>query len=268
MSELKLPEPQGDLRAEISKIANDLYLPAFAQYARFISPKASFEENLHMLLTEQSQITFQSRVKRRLKTAGFPQVKTMDMFEMSKEHLPNLNFDELRELATCKFIDEKLDVCAVGPSGHGKSHIALAIGYEAIKRGYSVKFRRASDIINEMSEAKSERQLADYIRLMSRCSLLIIDEVGYLNYDLASSSLLYQIIGARYEVGSTFYTSNLEFSKWVQFIGDDALTMAIVSRIAHHSVLLDMNGPNAWRLEHARSRQVHKNAASELDWEV
>jgi DNA replication protein DnaC len=109
-----------------------------------------------------------------------------------------------------------------------------------------------------MAEAKSEKQLSDYVRLMSRCSLLILDEVGYLNYDMASSSLLYQIIGARYEVGSTFYTSNLEFSKWVQFIGNDSLARAIVSRIAHHSILLDMNGPKAWRLEHAHSKRSNQ----------
>ena len=254
MSELTIPLSTEELRSAISKTANDLYLPAFTQYGKLINPTASFEENLYTLLLEQSQIAFQNRVKRRLKTAGFPQVKTMDMFEMSKDHLPNLNFDEVRELATCKFIDEKLDVCAVGPAGHGKSHLALAIGYEAIKRGYSVKFKRASELINEMLEAKSEKQLTNYIRLMSRCSLLIIDEVGYFSYDIAAANLLFQIIGSRYEIGSTFYTSNLEFSKWTQFIGDATLAKAIVSRIAHHAVLLDMNGPKGWRLEHAHSK--------------
>jgi DNA replication protein DnaC len=248
--------PADALRSEISKMANELYLAAFAQYGKYIDPKAPFEENLHSLLREQGLIAFQNRVKRRLKAAGFPQVKTMNMFEMSKERLPNLNFDEVRELATCRFIDEKLDVCAIGPSGHGKSHLALAIGYAAIERGYSVKFRRASDLVNEMAEAKSDKQLTDYIKLMSRCSLLIIDEFGYLDYDLASSSLLYQIIGARYEIGSTIYTSNLEFSKWAQFIGGEKLAAAIVSRIAHNSIILDMNGPMAWRLEHARGRRA------------
>ena len=177
--------------------------------------------------------------------------------------LPNLNFDEVRELASCKFIDEKIDICAVGPSGHGKTHIALAIGVEAIRRGYSVKFRRACDLINEMSEAKSEKHLAEYSRMMTRCSLLIIDEVTYLNYDEAAANLLYQIIGARYETGSTLYTSNLKFSEWPQIIGSNVLTNAIVTRIAHNSVILDMNGPKAWRLEHARSRRA-KTAFDEI----
>jgi len=183
MTELKLPMSPDELRAAISKTATGLHLTAFAQYGKYIDSKAPFEENLYTVLSAQNQITFQTRVKRRMKTAGFPQVKTMDMFEMSSDHLPNLNFNEVRELATCKFIDEKLDICAVGPAGHGKTHLAMAIGYEAIKRGYSVKFRRASTLINEMIEAKSDKQLSDYVRLMSRCSLLILDEVGYLDYD-------------------------------------------------------------------------------------
>jgi len=256
MSELMKPMSAEELRTAISKVANDLYLTVFSQYRKYITPKSSFEENLYTLLLEQSQVAFQNRVKRRVRSAGFPQVKTMKMFELSKDFLPNLNFDEVLELATCKFIDEKLDVCAFGPSGHGKSHLCLAIGYEAIKRGYTVKFRRASDLINEMVEAKSEKKLSDYIRMMSRCSLLIVDEVGYFDYDVAASSMLFQIIGARYETGSTFYTSNHMFSEWANFIGKDTLANAIVSRIAHHAVLLDMNGPKGWRLEHARSRQT------------
>jgi len=255
MTELMKPMPEEELRTAISKVANELYLTIFSQYRKYITPKSSFEENLYALLLEQSQVAFQNRVKRRVKAAGFPLVKTLDMFEMSKDYLPNLDFDEVRELTTCKFIEEKVDVCAFGPAGHGKSHLSLAIGYEAIKRGYTVKFRRASDLINEMVEAKSEKELSDYIRLMSRCSLLIIDEIGYFDYDMAASSMLFQIIGARYEIGSTFYTSNHTFSEWAKFIGQDTLAKAIVTRIAHQAILLDMNGPKEWRLEHARSRR-------------
>jgi DNA replication protein DnaC len=232
-----------------------MYISVFARYSDFVDSKASFEENLYNLLSEQYQVNFEKRVTRKLRTSGFPYIKTMNTFSMTKERLPHLNFDEVRELATCKFIDEKADVCAFGPSGHGKSHLALAIGYEAVRRGYSVKFKRACDLVNEMKEAKSEKHLSDYTRLMVRCSLLIIDEVGFLDYDESAANLLYQIIGARYEIGSTFYTSNLKFSEWTQFSGKNALTNAIVTRVAHQAIVLDMNGPVAWRLDHARSRR-------------
>ena len=244
-----------DKKEAIQKAANRLRLSAFSQYETYTKPILSLEENLLNLLQEQVRLSDDQRINRRIRYAGFPQIKTFSTFVMSKEHLPHLNFDEFRELETCSFIDDKNDIVAVGPSGRGKTHAALAIGYEAVKRGYNVRFKKASDLVNEMSEAKSEKHLVDYIRTLNRCHLLIIDEVGYLNYDVSASSLLFQVVGNRYEKTSTLYTTNLEFSRWAQFIGDDTLASAIVDRIAHHAIILNMNGPKGWRLEHARSKK-------------
>jgi DNA replication protein DnaC len=242
----------------IQKAAARLRLNAFAQYEKLINPQHSFEDNLRCLIEEQVRLADAIRLSRRIRYAGFPHLKTFDTFVMSKEYLPYLNFDELRELGSCAFIEEKSDVVAIGPEGRGKTHAALAIGYEAVKRGYSVKFKRASDLLNEMSESKSEKHLADYIRTLNRCQCLILDEVGYLNYDLATSSLLFQVISARYEKASTIYTTNLEFSRWGQFVGDKDMASAIVGRIAHQAIILNMNGSKGWRLEHARSKKQKK----------
>jgi DNA replication protein DnaC len=239
----------------ILKAANRLHLSTFAQYEKHIDPQLPIEDNLLHLLQEQVLVSDERRLKRRVNYAGFPQLKTFDTFVESREHLPYLNFDEFRELGTCRFIEDKSDIVAVGPAGRGKTHAALAIGYEAVKQGYSVRFKRASELVNEMSEAKNEKQLTDYIRTLNRCQLLLIDEVGYLNYDINASSLLFQVISTRYEKASTLYTTNLEFSKWSNFIGDEMLASAIVDRIAHHAIILNMNGPKGWRLEHARSKQ-------------
>ena len=243
----------------IQNAAAKLRLAAFAQYEEFTDPKHSFEDNLRCLLEEQVRLAEVQRLNRRIRYANFPHTKTFDTFVMSAEYLPHLNFDELRELCTCKFIEEKNDVVAIGPEGRGKTHVALAIGYEAVKRGYSVRFKRASDLVNEMSESRSEKHLADYIRTLNRCQCLILDEVGYLNYDLATSSLLFQVISARYEKASTIYTTNLEFSRWGQFVGDEDLASAIVGRIAHQAIILNMNGSKGWRLEHARSKQQRRS---------
>jgi DNA replication protein DnaC len=251
----------------IQKTAGRLRLSAFAQYEKYTNPKQPFEDNLCYLLEEQARLADGARLERRIRYAGFPQIKTFDTFVMSKKHLPNLNFDELRELGSCAFIEDKNDVVAIGPAGKGKTHTALAVGYEAVKRGYSVRFKRASDLVNEMSEAKSDKHLADYIRTLNRCQLLIIDEVGYLNYDVNASSLLFQVVSARYEKTSTLYTTNLEFSKWEKFIGDKMLASAIVDRIAHHAIILNMNGPKGWRLENARSRQQRKAGDSHAQLE-
>jgi DNA replication protein DnaC len=242
-------------KESIYKAATRLRLLAFSQYEEYTDSSRPLEENLRTILEEQVRIADAGRIERRYKNAKFPQKKTIDTFVMSKEHLPHLNFDELRELGTCSFIEDKSDIVAIGPAGHGKTHVALAIGYEAVKRGYSVKFKRASELVNEMAEAKSEKRLTDYIRSLERCQLLILDEVGYLNYDLSASSLLFQVVSSRYEKASTFYTTNLAFSEWAKFIGDEMLASAIVDRIAHHAVMLNMNGPKGWRLEHARSKR-------------
>ena len=245
---------KNDIQADISKIANDLGISVFARYKKYIKVGQPFEENLLDLLKEQAIETDNARVNRRIRYSGFPIVKTLDTFELTKERFPYLNLDEFQELATCRFIEEKADVAAIGPAGFGKTHAALAIGYEAIKRGYSVRFKRAADLVNEMSEAKSEKALCSYTKTLNRCKLLLLDEIGFLPYDPTASSFLFQIISARYETASTFYTTNYPFSKWPQFIKDKGIVNAIVNRIAHHSIVLNMNGPSTWRFEHARSK--------------
>ena len=243
-------------QTDIAKIARELGLSIFVQYEKYIKTARPFEENLLELLKEQAILADNARIQRRIRYSGFPIVKTFDTFEMTSERYPHLNLNELKELSSCRFIDEKADVVAIGPSGFGKTHAAIAAGYEAIRRGYSVRFKRAFDLVNEMSEAKSEKRLANYIKTLNRCQLLIVDEIGYLPYDATASSFLFQIISARYETASTFYSTNYAFSKWPQFIKDEERVKAIVSRIAHQAIILNMNGPNAWRLEHARSKRT------------
>ena len=245
---------KNNIQSDIARVAKDLNLPIFTHYNDYIKKERPFEENLLELLREQAVAADKARIDRRVRSAGFPIIKTFNTFETSAERFPHLNMNEWGELASCQFIEDKADVVAIGPSGHGKTHAALAAGFEAIKRGYTVRFKRAVDLVNEMSEAKSEKCLVRYTKTLNKCQLLIIDEVGYLPHDVPASSFLFQIISARYETASTFYTTNYEFSKWPQFIEDERVVSAIVNRIAHHSIILNMNGPMAWRLEHARSR--------------
>ena len=124
----------------------------------------------------------------------------------------------------------------------------IALGMEAIKNGYSVKFRVASNLVNELSEAKQCNRLTKYLKFINRCHLLIIDELGYLSFDLPSASLLFQVFAARYETKSTIITSNLEFSKWVTFLGDPVMSAALIDRLIHKTAILNMNG-ESYRLK-------------------
>ncbi len=236
---------------EISQLANKLKLPAFANYKKNIKANTSFEENLLNILRLENDLRQRDLMKRKIKQAGFPIQKTIDTFQFSEERLPYLKQEQILEIMQCDFIQDHTNVVAIGNSGTGKSHIMTAIGMEAIRKGYSVKFRRACDLVTQLSEAKSDKHLSVMLKSLNKCQLLLLDEMGYITMDQKSSNLLFQVLAARYEVRSTIVTSNLEFSKWPDFIGDPIMATALVDRLVHRSTVLNMNG-EGYRLRDGR----------------
>ena len=236
-------------QAKVQALAKRLKLPLVAEFNRHISKDADFSDNLHRLLEMEVLEKERRSMERRTKTAGFPVIRVLDTFEFDARRLPKLNRDQVWELADCRYITEKRNVIAIGT---GKSHVAVALGLEAIRRGFTVRFKRASDLVNQMSEAHNERQLSRYMKTVNNCHLLILDELGYLNFDLQGASLLFQVFAARYEISSTIITTNLEFSKWTAFLGNDqAMSVALVDRLIHRAEILNMNG-KSYRLKDAR----------------
>jgi DNA replication protein DnaC len=196
-------------------------------------------------------------IERRTRTAGFPYIRVLDAFEFATKRLPKLNQNQVYELAECRYITEKRNVIAIGNSGTGKTFLGIALGLEAIRRGFTVRFRKASDLVNQLTEAQNDRQLSRYIKSLNTCQLLICDEIGYLHYDLQGASLLFQVFAARDEVSSTLVTSNLEFSKWPAFLGNDqTMCTALVDRLVHRAEILNMNG-TSFRLTGARGCDGH-----------
>lgn len=241
-----------DKQAKLVELAKQLKLPILAGYPQYISDEANFTDNLLQLL-EMAVLEKERRgIQRRTKVAGFPVIRTLDTFEVDVLRLPKLRMEDVFKLAECRYIHEKRNVIAIGNSGTGKTFMAIALGLEAIRRGYTVRFRRASDLVNQLSEAQNERQLSRYIKTLNNCHLLICDELGYLNFDLQGASLLFQVFAARYEVSSTMITTNLEFSKWPAFLGNDqAMSTALVDRLIHRAEILNMNG-KSYRLKDAK----------------
>lgn len=230
---------------KIVTLAKELKLQAFTNYKSYINKASSTQEILYQLLFAEHELKEQNKYRYRMKNAAFPVIKTLDTFEFDELRLPDLKKDIVMDLATCDFIKQKRNIVAVGNSGTGKTHLMTALGIEAIRKGFTVKFRRASDLVTQMTEAISEKHLSQYIKNINACDVLIVDELGFLTYDVAGASLLFQIFAARSETKSTIVTSNLEFSKWVTFLGkDEHMTSALIGRLVDHSTILNMNGEN------------------------
>ncbi len=236
----------------IKLIAEQLKLPVLSDYESHIQPTEPFEEKLLTLLEVQLDQKEQQRMERRIRNARFPVIKTLDTFDFEKANLPYLKEEVVRELAKCDYIERKHNVIAVGNSGTGKSHISVALGIEAIKNNINVLFKKAADLVNEMSRAQHERELDKYLKKIHKFPLLILDEMGYLSFNNKDSSLLFQIIAQRYETRSTIITTNLHFSKWSDFLQDKKLITAIVDRLSHKTIFLNMFG-DSWRVNKAES---------------
>ncbi len=233
------------LSDNIVTMAKSLKLHAFENYKDCLKNGLSTEEILHNILEAELSIKDENKYRYRIKNANFPVLKTLDTFEFDSKRLPDLNKDTVMELATCSFVQNKRNVIALGNSGTGKSHLMTALCLEAITKGYSVKFRRASDIVNQMTEASDEKRLTKFIKNINACDIFFMDELGYLFFDSKGASLLFQIFAARYETKSTIVTSNLDFSQWSEFLGKDKqMTSALIGRLVEKSTVLNMNGEN------------------------
>ena len=180
------------------------------------------------------------KVERRIKAAKFPVVKSLDSFDFTA--IPKLNKMQVLELARCEWIERRENVIALGPSGTGKTHVALGLGLAACQKGLSVGFTTAAALVSEMMEARDERRLLRFQKQMAAYKLLIIDELGFVPLSKTGAELLFELISQRYERGATLITSNLPFDEWTETLGSERLTGALLDRITHHVSILEMNG--------------------------
>ena len=202
----------------------------------------------------------QRMVQRRVRAARFPTVKSLDTFDFTA--IPSVNKQLVMELARCEYVQRHENVIALGNSGTGKTHIALGLGLAACQRGLSVGFTTAAALVHEMMEARDERRLLNLQRKLSRLSLLIVDELGFVPLSPTGAELLFEVFSQRYERGSILVTTNLPFDEWTEVFGSERLTGALLDRLTHHVHILEMNG-DSYRLKHSREKDVP--AAAESD---
>lgn len=191
-------------------------------------------------------------VERRIKAARFPTVKSLDSFQFTA--IPSLNKSLVLELARCAYVETRENVIALGNSGTGKTHIAIALGLAACQKGLSVGFVTASALVHELLEARDERRVQKLKRSLASYKVLIIDELGYVPLSSTGAELLFEVFSERYERGSTIVTSNLPFDEWTEIFGSERLTGALLDRLTHHVNILEMNG-DSYRLAQSRGRK-------------
>jgi DNA replication protein DnaC len=204
-----------------------------------------YREFLDLVLEDEVGVLEGRRYASRLKLSALPHHKTLDDFDASFQ--PELDPKRLSELRSLRFLERRISLLIFGPPGVGKSHIAVGLAMEALRRGYLVRYTTLDDVVRGLREADALGKLSTKLSQLQRPQLLILDEAGFLPLDRADANRLFQVVKRRYTRGSTIVTSNKSASEWAELFGDEVLAAAILDRLLHDAEVLTINGPS-WRL--------------------
>lgn len=215
-------------------------------------------EAIDTLLAEEFLLRENRRVKTALVMARLSTIKTLNGFDFSFQ--PSLDRGRILALAELQFIDRKEVIHFLGPPGTGKSHLAVALGVEAVKAGRSVYFATLAEIVGALAKAEREGRLRERLRWFCRAALLIVDEIGYLPVVAGGGNLFFQLVNARYERGAMILTSNRGFAEWGEVFGDPVVATALLDRLLHHAVVIQIEGSSYRLRQHADLIPEHLRA--------
>ena len=220
-----------------------------ADHAR--SESLSYEQFFLELVERECDVRRQHRIERTLRASGLPLEKTLKSFD--RKRLPRKVDAHVNVLLEGTFLDRCENVLAFGQPGSGKTHLLCAIGQELVYQDRRVFFRRCDVLVQELLVAKRDLDLPRKLKQLGRFDALVIDDIGYVQQDRDEMEVLFNLLSHRYERGSVMITSNLPFSQWEQIFKDPMTTVAAIDRLAHHSVVLELNIPS-YRLEASKKR--------------
>lgn len=206
----------------------------------------SYHDFLLKLCEEELSSKQEKRCDLNINRAKFPYIKTLESFDFTYQK--SINKDQVQELSKCRWVCNGENLILLGPPGVGKTHLAVALGIEAIRRGYRTLFVSTQGLLASLAKAQSENKLEERLRMLSQPKLLIVDEIGYLPLDRHGANLFFQLIARRYEKGALILTTNQTYSHWGGVFGDQVLATAILDRLLHHAVSINIKG-DSYRLK-------------------
>ena len=202
----------------------------------------SYIDFLELLIEDEYANRRSNSYNKRLNKSKLDTSKTIETYDFTYQ--PELNKKQILDLASCRFIQEKKNIIFMGNPGVGKTHLANALGIEALKQGYKVYFVHANDIVSKLMSARGDGTYYAVLKDLLKVDLLIIDEIGFKKIPQNSVDEFFEVIRRRYENGSIIITTNRPFEEWANIFGDAVLASAIVDRIVHHSHIIKILGKN------------------------
>ena len=209
----------------------------------------SFIETLDYLVEQEIQSKEARSKTVRMRIADFPFGKRLNDFDF--KYQPSLDKASIREMASLRFIRNAENIVFLGPPGVGKTHLAIGLGIEAIDAGFKVYFANASNLVEKLEAADKANRLDEKLRELSKFHLLIIDEMGYLPFNDYGAHCFFQLVSRRYEKSAMIFTSNKSFGEWGDIFRDHVIASAILDRILHHCVTVNIKG-ESYRLKERR----------------
>lgn len=246
-----------ELHSLLERLNLNSMATAFADVALKAAKEGlTHEAYLFELAKLEEQQRNQRRTERLLRQSGLPRDKTFRTFEVA-QLAPAIQL-QVERLKSGTFLNQSINVIAVGKPGVGKSHIAAALGHELVLAGHPVLWTSTATLVQRLLAAKRDLRLPQELTRLDRFSCVILDDIGYVQQDRDEMEVLFTFLSERYEHKSVILTTNLVFSEWNRIFKDPMTTMAAIDRVVHHSVILDMMAVESYRAKEANHQHLHR----------